>query len=104
MATLTERASPDVRPARLHSRLLASERGLGYLLLVPTALVLVVFPGDRPGRQALPNTFLYTGVTTVFKLGLGMGMALLLNQAFPFQRFVRAAALLPWIIPTVLST
>jgi len=31
-------------------------------------------------------------------------MALLLNQAFAGQRFVRAALLLPWIIPTVLST
>ena len=49
------------------------------------------------------NTFLYTGVTTVFKLGLGLVMALLLNQVFPYRRFVRAALLLPYIIPTVLS-
>jgi multiple sugar transport system permease protein len=33
-----------------------------------------------------------------------MVMALLLNQVFPLQRFARAALLLPWIIPTVLST
>jgi multiple sugar transport system permease protein len=59
---------------------------------------------DRPFLQAFTNTFLYTGVTTVFKLGLGMVMALLLNQVFPLQRFARAALLLPWIIPTVLST
>src|SRR5256885_2327207 len=52
---------------------------------------------------AVVNTFLYTGITTVFKLGLGLAMALLLNQAFPFRRFVRAALLLPYIIPTVLS-
>jgi multiple sugar transport system permease protein len=52
---------------------------------------------------AVTNTFLYTGVTTVFKLGLGLVMALLLNQAFPFRRFARAALLLPYIIPTVLS-
>jgi multiple sugar transport system permease protein len=49
------------------------------------------------------NTFTYTIVTTIFKLGLGLLMALLLNQVFPLQRFVRAALLLPWIIPTVLS-
>src|SRR5260370_41376654 len=30
-------------------------------------------------------------------------MALLLNQVFPFRRFVGAALLLPYIIPTVLS-
>jgi multiple sugar transport system permease protein len=59
---------------------------------------------DRPFLQAFTNTFLYTGVTTIFKLGLGMVMALLLNQVFPLQRFARAALLLPWIIPTVLST
>jgi multiple sugar transport system permease protein len=62
------------------------------------------FAVDRPFLQAFTNTFLYTGVTTVFKLGLGMVMALLLNQVFPLQRFARAALLLPWIIPTVLST
>ena len=52
---------------------------------------------------AVVNTFLYTGITTVFKLSLGLVMALLLNQVFPFRRFVRAALLLPYIIPTVLS-
>src|SRR2546423_14939810 len=52
---------------------------------------------------AVVNTFLYTGITTVFKLALGLVMALLLNQAFPFRRFVRTALLLPYIIPTVLS-
>ena len=50
------------------------------------------------------NTVSYTLITTVFKLALGMTMALLLNQVFPAQRFVRAALLLPWIIPSVLST
>jgi multiple sugar transport system permease protein len=54
--------------------------------------------------QAFMNTVSYTAITTVFKLGLGLVMALLLNQVFPAQRFVRAALLLPWIIPSVLST
>lgn len=62
------------------------------------------FAVDRPFLEAFANTFLYTGVTTVFKLALGLVMALLLNQVFPLQRFARAALLLPWIIPTVLST
>ncbi|HKW69078.1 MAG TPA: sugar ABC transporter permease [Candidatus Dormibacteraeota bacterium] len=61
------------------------------------------FLTDSVFRTAVVNTFLYTGVTTVFKLGLGLAMALLLNQVFPFQRFARAALLLPYIIPTVLS-
>jgi multiple sugar transport system permease protein len=138
MATITRRAEREARAPRLHTRLLSGERSLGYLLLLPTIVVLGAFLAypfafgiwlsftnaeladmghfiglanykfeftvDRPFLTALVNTFLYTGVTTVFKLGLGMVMALVLNQAFPFQRFVRAAVLLPWIIPTVLST
>ena len=61
------------------------------------------FVTDPVVWTAVGNTFVYTGVTTIFKLGLGLVMALLLNQVFPFQRFARAALLLPYIIPTVLS-
>jgi len=62
------------------------------------------FLHDRVFLSSISNTFVYTAVTTVFKLVLGLVMAVLLNQAFPLQRFVRAALLLPFIIPTVLST
>ena len=62
------------------------------------------FLNDRVFLNSISNTFVYTAVTTVFKLALGLGMALLLNHTFPLQRFVRAALLLPFIIPTVLST
>ena len=62
------------------------------------------FLHDGVFLKSLSNTFVYTGVTTVFKLALGLVMALVLNQAFPLQRFVRAVVLLPFIVPTVLST
>jgi multiple sugar transport system permease protein len=55
-------------------------------------------------RIAVWNTFLYTGVTTVFKLALGLWLALLLNRHFKGKAFTRAFILLPFIIPTVLST
>ncbi len=55
-------------------------------------------------QRTVVNTFVYTAAATVLKLVLGMALALLLNQAFRFQRLVRAACLLPWIVPTVLST
>ncbi|MFL5178330.1 MAG: carbohydrate ABC transporter permease [Microvirga sp.] len=55
-------------------------------------------------RQAVYNTFVYTGVTTVFKLGIGLWLALLLNRHFKGKAIVRAFILLPFIIPTVLST
>ena len=121
----------------LYRRLLHREASLGYVLLVPTMLMLLVFLAfpfvwgvwlsmssaeigsdghfvglgnfiynlsDSIFVQSFWNTMVYTAVTTVFKFGLGMSMALLLNQVFPLQRFARAALLLPWIIPSVLST
>ena len=54
--------------------------------------------------RAFQNTFVYTFIATALKLALGMGAALLLNQHFRFKRIVRAGMLLPWIVPTVLST
>jgi multiple sugar transport system permease protein len=49
------------------------------------------------------NTFFYTLVTTIFKLGLGLWLALLLNRDFKFKAFTRAFILLPFIVPTVLA-
>src|SRR5207245_6426283 len=54
--------------------------------------------------RAFQNTFVYTFIATFFKLVLGMLAALLLNHHFRFKRIVRASMLLPWIVPTVLST
>jgi ABC-type sugar transport system permease subunit len=59
---------------------------------------------DSIFQQAAYNTFVYTAVATVFKLALGMWLALLLNRHFRGKRLVRASMLLPFIIPTVLST
>jgi multiple sugar transport system permease protein len=59
---------------------------------------------DSIFRTAVYNTFLYTAVTTVFKLGLGLWLAILLNRNFRGKAFTRAFILLPFIIPTVLST
>ena len=59
---------------------------------------------DSIFQQAAYNTFVYTAVATVAKLALGMWLALLLNRHFKGKRLVRASMLLPFIIPTVLST
>jgi multiple sugar transport system permease protein len=136
MSTATSRAAV-ARLAGPRVRLLRYEARLGYLLLAPALLLLVVFVAypfffgiwlsltnsqigqnghfiglgnfqfersDTVFIESFVNTLSYTAITTVFKLALGMIMALLLNQVFPAQRFVRAALLLPWIIPSVLST
>ena len=50
------------------------------------------------------NTFLYTGVATLLKMVGGFGLAIVMNQTFPMKNLVRALMLLPFIVPTVLST
>jgi len=59
---------------------------------------------DSIFRTTVWNTFWYTGVTTVFKLALGLWLAILLNRHFKGKAIIRAFILLPFIIPTVLST
>jgi multiple sugar transport system permease protein len=54
--------------------------------------------------QVVQNTFVYTGAATLLKMVGGLGLALVMNQAFPLKNLVRAVLLLPFIVPTVLST
>jgi multiple sugar transport system permease protein len=55
-------------------------------------------------RQTFRNAFVFTGISVAFKLVLGISLALLLNQTLWFKRLIRGAVLLPWVIPTALST
>ena len=59
--------------------------------------------GDDVTRLALFNTLFYTVVASVFKFVLGLWLALLLNHHLPFKSMLRAAILLPFIVPTALS-
>src|SRR5215468_1514945 len=54
--------------------------------------------------QVVGNTFVYTAVATVLKMVGGLGLALVMNQDFRFKNLTRALLLLPFIVPTVLST
>ena len=58
---------------------------------------------DRIFWLSVTNTLFYTGVATVGKFGLGLWLALLLNNNIPFKSLIRAIVLVPWIVPTVLS-
>jgi len=55
-------------------------------------------------RKTVVNTFTYGFATVPFKLLLGLGLALTLNQAFRFSRVMRAGLLLPFIVPTAISS
>ena len=58
---------------------------------------------DRVFWGAVFYTLFYTTVATVLKFGLGLWLALLLNENVPFKSLIRAIILMPWIVPTVLS-
>src|SRR5712671_861620 len=58
---------------------------------------------DPVFRLTVVNTALYTVVTVILKLALGLGLALVLNQKFAGVRFWRSVLLLPYVVPTVLS-
>ncbi len=63
-----------------------------------------LFLHDDIFRQALRNSFVFTGTAVAIKSVLGMSLALLLSQNLHFKRLIRGAVLLPWVIPTALST
>ena len=54
--------------------------------------------------QVTGNTFVYTFVATLLKMVGGLALALVMNQDFRFKNTIRALMLLPFIVPTVLST
>jgi multiple sugar transport system permease protein len=117
--------------------LLERESSLGIILMLPGALVLMVFMaypfflgiwlsltdsvigqmGEYVGlrnfadlltdtifHQTAWNTMIYALVTVPFKAALGLGLALVLNQHMRFSNPIRAAVMMPWIVPTALST
>jgi multiple sugar transport system permease protein len=53
--------------------------------------------------NALKNTFYFTAVSVTLELLLGLAIALLINRAFSLKGLIRAAVLIPWAIPTVVS-
>jgi multiple sugar transport system permease protein len=59
---------------------------------------------DPVAWQALRTTLIFVGVTVPSELLLGLGMALLMNEAFRGRGVLRAIVLIPWAIPTVVSS
>lgn len=47
------------------------------------------------------QTLIFTVGATLLPFLFGLGLALVLNQSFPGQRFLRGAFLIPWLIPGV---
>jgi trehalose/maltose transport system permease protein len=58
---------------------------------------------DPDWWRAVVNTLAFTLVSVSIETVLGIIVALVLNVAFPGRALVRAAVLIPWAIPTVVS-
>jgi multiple sugar transport system permease protein len=134
MASTEALSRPASRP--LLARLQESRGALGFVFMLPAAVLLLLFltyplglgiwlgfTDERIGREGIFiglenyqylwddavfwlsvfNTLLYTVTASVLKFGLGLWLALILNERLPFKAFFRAIVLLPWVVPTVLS-
>ena len=58
---------------------------------------------DTVFRSAVWTTIQFTLITVVFEFLLGLGIALVINSNFKGRGVIRAAMLVPWAIPTVIS-
>ena len=58
---------------------------------------------DPDWRNAVLNTLWFAAVSVSLETVLGMIVALVLHTRFPGVGFVRAAVLVPWAIPTIVS-
>jgi trehalose/maltose transport system permease protein len=58
---------------------------------------------DPAWWSAVRNTLVFTGVSLTLEIILGMAIALTLNAHFRGRGLLRAAVLIPWAIPTVVS-
>jgi ABC-type sugar transport system permease subunit len=63
-----------------------------------------VYLSKRPEFQkTIVNTFVLVGAVQTLKLVLGMGIALLLNQAIRARQFWRGLILIPWAMPAFVA-
>jgi ABC-type sugar transport system permease subunit len=59
---------------------------------------------DPVAMQALRTTLIFVGVTIPLELLVGLGMALVMNEIFHGRGLLRAVVLIPWAVPTVVSS
>ncbi|MDQ3973677.1 MAG: sugar ABC transporter permease [Actinomycetota bacterium] len=74
-----------------------SREGFGGLENYLTALTEARF------WDSVNATIVFTVASVLFEFLIGLGFALLMNQAFTGRGVTRAAILVPWVIPTVIS-
>ncbi len=63
----------------------------------------VALAGDPMWWRAVANTAVFVVASVTLEMSLGLGIALVLNVAWRGQWLLRAAVLVPWAVPTVVS-
>ncbi len=142
---MSTHAQPATRPivpsrrARGNGGQSGAERRLGYALVAPVVILLLLvtaYPlfynlwnsfhrvnlsianqprsfigldnytkmfGSSEWVTALERTAAFTAVSVVLETIAALGLALMLNRSFRGRGFLRAAILVPWAVPTVVS-
>jgi ABC-type sugar transport system permease subunit len=59
--------------------------------------------GSATWRSALERTVAFTAVTVAFDIMVALALALMLHRRFRGRGLLRAAVLVPWAVPTVVS-
>ena len=83
-------------------RIILSMPGLGQVFVGIENYV--KFLHDPVALQATVNTLAFVLISTFFELGFGLVIALIIHQKFKGRGLARAAILVPWAIPTVVSS
>ncbi|SFU89804.1 carbohydrate ABC transporter permease [Pseudoduganella namucuonensis] len=88
----------------------ASLTGVGRPQFIGFANYLALDEGEWIGLLADPdwwravwNTFRFAAISVSIEVALGTVFALVLNASFPGRGLVRAAVLVPWAVPTIVS-
>ena len=55
-------------------------------------------------KKAVVNTILFTGYSVLGGFLVGFGLALLLDEKIPLRNVWRGAALIPWVVPGVITS
>ena len=59
---------------------------------------------DPVAIESLCTTLFFVATTIPLELAVGLGMALVMNEVFRGRGLLRAVVLIPWAIPTVVSS
>lgn len=73
-----------------------------WMLTIGTSQV-ILSARDRDFFEAVTNTLLFTLISVTLESVLGLGIAMVINSRFRGRGLMRAAILVPWAIPTVVS-